>query len=80
MVQAGALEDIQHVMHIEFGQPVRQHCAGQVRMAVMMKVFAGQHLVDVGITARAEQIVQAATMLVDPVAGQAVIGDGDQRP
>ncbi len=80
MVQAGALEDVQHIVHIELGQPVRQHCAGQVGMAVMVKIFAGQHLVDVGIATRAEQVMQAAAVLVGSVTGQTVIGDGYHWP
>ena len=80
VVEAGALENIQHVMHVELGQAMGQHGAGQVGVAVVVKVFAGEHFVHIGIAAGAEQIVQATAMFIDAVARQAVIGDGHQRP
>ncbi|MNQ91179.1 hypothetical protein D3C85_1065480 [compost metagenome] len=80
VVEAGALEDVQHVVHVELGQPKGQHRAGQVGMAVVVEVLTGEHLVDVGIAASAQQVVQAAAVFVDAVVGQAVVGDGDHGP
>ncbi|MNW12121.1 hypothetical protein D3C71_2097320 [compost metagenome] len=80
MIQTGALENVQHVMHVELGQAMGQHRTGQVGMTVMVKVFAGEHLVHVGIAARAQQVVQAAAVFVNPVVGQAIVGDGHQWP
>ncbi|MOA54977.1 hypothetical protein D3C78_1786860 [compost metagenome] len=54
MIEPRALENIQHVVHIELRQAVRQHRTGQVRMAVMMEVLPRQHSVHIRITARAQ--------------------------
>ena len=80
MVQPRALENIQHIVHIELGQAVGQHGAGQVGVAVVVKIFAGEHFVHIGIAAGAEQIVQSTAMFINPVARQAVIGDSHQWP
>ncbi len=79
-VEAGALEDVQHVMDVELGQPVRRHRAHQVGVAVEVEILAGQHAVDVGIAARAQQIVDAAAELVDAIVLETVRRDGHDRP
>ena len=75
VVQAGDLEHVEHVVHVQLGQAVR-HRARQVRVAVEVEVLAGQQLVHVGVAARAQQVVHAAAVAVDAVAGQRVLGDG----
>ena len=79
MVQPRALENIQHIVHVELGQAVGQHRAGQVGVAVVVKILAGEHFVHIGIAAGAEQIVQSTAMFVDAIVSQAVVGDGHQR-
>ena len=76
VVQAGDLEHVEHVVHVQLGQAVRRHRARQVRVAVEVEVLAGQQLVHVGVAARAQQVVHAAAVAVDAVAGQRVLGDG----
>ena len=58
---------------------MRQHRPRQVGMARMVEVLAGEHAVDIGVAAGAEQIVQSAAVFVDAVVGQAVVGDGQHR-
>ena len=67
-------------MHIELRQSVGQYRTGQVRVAMVMKVLTGQHTVHIGVAPRAQQIMQTPTVLINAVAGQAVIGDRDQGP
>jgi hypothetical protein len=49
-------------------------------MAMVVKVFAGEHAVHIGIATRTEQVMQTPAVLIDAVTGQAVIGDRHQRP
>ncbi|MNC49430.1 hypothetical protein D3C75_986100 [compost metagenome] len=79
MVEPRALEDVQHVMHVELGQAMGQYRTGQVRMAMVMKVLACEHFVHVRVATRAQEIVQTTTVLVDAVMGQAVVGNRHQR-
>ncbi|MNF82129.1 hypothetical protein D3C84_644280 [compost metagenome] len=80
MIEPRALENVQHVMHVEFGQAVGHYRACQVGMTVMMKVLAGEHFVHIGIAAGTQQVVQAAAMFIDTISGEAVISNGHQRP
>ena len=57
VVQAGDLKDIQHVVHVEFGQAVRCDSTHQIRMAVKVEIDTHQQPVDIGITTRAQQVV-----------------------
>src|SRR5699024_645522 len=56
-VQPRELGDVEHVVDVVLGQPVRQDRAGQVRVAVVVDVDAGQQPVDVGVAAGAQQVV-----------------------
>lgn len=40
--EPGDLEDVEHVVHVELGQPMRQHCASEVGVAVEVKRLAGK--------------------------------------
>ena len=53
---------------------------GQIRMAAMVIVAPGQEAVGVGIAARADHVVDAGAVGVEPVPAERVMGDGRHRP
>lgn len=79
LIQTSYLENVNHIMDILLVQPVRQHRACQVRMALEVVVAAAENRVDVRITTRAEEIVYASTVLILAVPVQRVLDDGGQR-
>jgi hypothetical protein len=66
-------------MDVELGEPVGQHGADEVRMAVAVEIRAGEHGVDIRVAAAAQQVVDAAAIGIDAVLGEAVGGDGRER-
>src|SRR3981189_2112910 len=68
--------DVEHVVHIVFGQSVRSDRAFEVGVAV--EILASQHPVHIGIAPRTREAGAAAAMLVDAV-GEAVIRDRHHR-
>jgi hypothetical protein len=78
-VEPGALEDVEHVVYVEFGEALRQHCADEVRMAVEVEVLSGQHAVDIRVTTGAQEVVHPSSVAVDAIVGQGVVSDGNER-
>src|SRR6266567_606489 len=77
--QPGDLEDIQHVVNVELGETVGSDRAHQVGMAAEIEVLSVEHLVNVGVASRAEQVVAARAVRVAAVPDR-VVGDREHRP
>ena len=83
--EARAHEDVQHVVHVPLRLRQSQALmagerARQVGMAAMMVLVAAQQKLGVGIAARADDIVDAAAIVVPAVPVERVVGDGRHRP
>src|SRR5262249_16538568 len=77
--EAGDLEDVEHIVYVELGEAIRRHRPHEIGVAAEIEVLAVEHLVDVGIAARAEEIVAAGAVFVAAVA-DGVVGDGEHGP
>ena len=65
-------------MHVGLQEPEWLHGSHQVRVAAEVEILPGEHLVNVGVTAGAEEVVAAGAIGVDPVS-DAVADDGGHR-
>lgn len=59
-IEASHLEHVEHVVDVEFCESVWEHGAHEVRVAVEVVRGRGEHVRDVGVAARAEEVVAAA--------------------
>ena len=57
--EAGDLEHVEDVVHVELGQVIRPHRAHEVAVTADVPLLAVEQLVHVGIAAGAEQVVAA---------------------
>src|SRR5712691_3530675 len=78
-VEAGDLEDVQDVVHVELGQVVGRDRAGQVVVAGQVELGGVLQLVQVRIAPGAQQVV-AASPRRRRRARQRVVGEGQDRP
>lgn len=79
--KAGAHEDVQHVMHMCFrilNRPLYFGRKGtcQVRVTAMMIVATLEQLVRVRIATRADDVMDAGAIVIPPVPGKRIVGDG----
>lgn len=79
IIDSGDREDIQHIVHVEFGQAVGQHGAGEVRVAMEVEVLTAEDVVHVGIASGAQQVVDAPAVVVGAIPFQGVVGERQQR-
>jgi hypothetical protein len=79
-IQPRDLKDVEHVVDIRLGEAKRGDGAREVGVAVKVVLRARQHRVDVGVAARAQQVVRAAAVLVVAVPRQSVVNDGGEGP
>ena len=77
-VEAGHLEDVDHVVHVELGQVKRRDRPRQIVVAGDIEVTVVEQLVQVGIASSAEQVVAASTGSRG-LRRDAVVGDGHHR-
>lgn len=80
LVQPGDLKNVDDVVHVLLVQAPGQHRAGQVGVALEVVGAAGEHGVDIGVAAGAEQVVDAAAVLVGAVPREGVLDDGGEGP
>lgn len=80
LVQPCNLEQVDNVVHVGLVQTKGRDCTRQVGVAVKIIRLAREHRVDIGITPRAEEVVDAAPVLVFTVPREAVRDDCDQGP
>ena len=73
------LEHIQHVVHVVLAKVMRGDRAHQVGVAADVQLLTGQEFVDVGVAARAQQVVAAGAVRIEAVV-HGVGGDGGHRP
>lgn len=83
--EAGAHEDVQHVMHIGLGLDQRQaggigKRAREVRVAAMVVVAPRQEPPGIGIAARSDHVMHAAPEAVESIPVERVAGDRRHRP
>src|SRR6185437_12182441 len=84
-LEAGAHEHVKHVMDMSLRfawrelHPLRQR-PGQVRMAAMVIVAAGQEAARVGVAAGADHIMNPGAVGVEAVPAERIVGDRRQRP
>ena len=71
-----ALEDIEDVMYIKLCQSIGQNRSGEVGVAVIVKVFASQQGVHIGIASGPKQIMHSAALAILAVVCQAIPSDG----
>ncbi len=82
--EAGAHEDVEDVVDVRLGFGQRQaglggERAGQVRVAAVVIVAAGEEPVGVGVAAGADDVVDAGAEAVDAVPVERVLGDRRHR-
>ena len=83
--EAGAHEDVEHVVHVALGLVRRQsgvaaECPRQVRVTAVMILRAAEEELRVGIAARADDVVNAAAVGVEAVPVECVVRDRGERP
>src|SRR5699024_4455800 len=69
-IQASALENIKHIVHVEFREMERGYGSCQVGVTMVIKVFALQHATHIRVAAGAQQIVHSAALGVLTVVAQ----------
>ena len=86
VLKPGHLEDVEHVVDVQLGEPPRRDRPDQVRVAAEVELLSRQELGDVGIAARSEEVVAAPAVGIDPVL-ERVVRDrrhrtqiGERRP
>ena len=60
-------------MDVGLVEPMRQDCAGEVRVALEVEGRAADELVDVRVASGAEEVVNAAPYLIDAIRRQRVL-------
>mmetsp|Transcript_64400 Transcript_64400/g.141204 ORF Transcript_64400/g.141204 Transcript_64400/m.141204 type:complete len:216 (-) Transcript_64400:46-693(-) len=74
-------EDIQHIVDVflRFRDTMLCQRANQVGMAAMVVILTFQQVVGIGVTAGADDIVDAGTVLIKAIPCQGVVSDGGHR-
>lgn len=78
VIQPSDLEQIDHIVNIRLIQSEGSYSSSQVRVTVEIVCLARQYRVDVRVTTRTKQVVDAAPMLILAIPGKTVCDDGDE--
>src|SRR5262249_50013754 len=76
--QSCHLKDVQHVVHVALTEAIGRDGAHQIRVATDVQLFASQHLVNVRIAARAQQVVAPRAVIINAIT-DAVTRHGGHR-
>jgi hypothetical protein len=83
--EAGAHEDVEHVVHVPLGlaqgqSGMHRQRAGEIRMATVMIFGPAEEQLRVGIASRPDDVVNAAAVFVEAVPVERIVRDRRHRP